>query len=114
MSELLGIARVKVHEGKLDEYRRLIDRCFESVRTKDSGTLQYDLYFNEEQSEFIVLERYRDSAALLEHAANLGGTMDAIFAITSITGEILGSPNPELRKALETYGVRIFAPFRSL
>jgi hypothetical protein len=40
--------------------------------------------------------------------------MDAIFAITSITGEILGSPSPELRKALESYGVRIFAPFRSM
>jgi quinol monooxygenase YgiN len=42
------------------------------VRTKDTGTLQYDIYFNDDQSECIVLERFRDSEALIEHAANLG------------------------------------------
>ena len=44
----------------------------EIVRTKDTGTLQYDTYFNEDRSEYIVLERNRDSEALIEHGSNLG------------------------------------------
>ena len=44
----------------------------EIVRAKDTGTLQCEIYFSDDQSECIVLERYRDSEALLEHAANLG------------------------------------------
>jgi quinol monooxygenase YgiN len=41
----------------------------EIVRTKDIGPLQYDTYFNDDQSECIVLERFGDSEALIEHAA---------------------------------------------
>jgi quinol monooxygenase YgiN len=51
VAELLGIARFKFHEGKLDEYKRLSARAMEIVRTKDTGTLQYDTYLNEDQSE---------------------------------------------------------------
>jgi quinol monooxygenase YgiN len=57
----------------------------EIVRTKDTGTLQYEIYFNDDQSECIVLERYRDSEALIEHLANLGvkGTRTQIGSVTS-------------------------------
>ena len=67
----LGIARFKFHEGKLEEYKRLSAQAMEIVRTKDTGTLQYDIYFNDDQSECVVLERYRDSEAAIEHARTL-------------------------------------------
>jgi quinol monooxygenase YgiN len=72
VSELLGIARFKFHEGELEEYNRLSVRAMEIVRTKDTGTLPFDIYFNDDQSECMVVERYRDSEALIEHMANLG------------------------------------------
>ena len=58
MNELLGIARFKFHEGKLEEYKRLSAQAMEIVRTKDTGTLRYDIYFNDDQSECMVVERY--------------------------------------------------------
>ena len=69
MSELQGIGRFKFHEGKLEEFKRLSTRAMEIARTRDTGTLQYEIYFNDDQSECIVLERYRDSEALIEHRA---------------------------------------------
>ena len=57
MSELQAIVRFKFHEGKLEEYKRLATQCMEIVRTKDTGTLQYDTYVNDDQSECIVLDR---------------------------------------------------------
>lgn len=33
MSELLCIARLKIHHGKLDEFKHLAARCVELVRT---------------------------------------------------------------------------------
>jgi quinol monooxygenase YgiN len=72
MSELLGVARFRFHEGKREEYLRLSDEAGDIVRTKDSGTLAYDLFLNGDQSECMVIERYRDSEAAIEHAANLG------------------------------------------
>jgi quinol monooxygenase YgiN len=114
MSELLGIARFKFREGKREEYLRLSDQAREIVRTKDSGTLQYDLYLNADQSECMFIERYRDSAAAIEHAANLGHLFDPVLAtITVVHGELLGEPSAELRAKLAGSDVPVlFTPYR--
>jgi quinol monooxygenase YgiN len=79
MSELLCIARLKIHHGKLDEFKHLAARCVELVRTKDTGTLQYESYFNSDNTECLVFERYRDSQALLDHHKNLGTRWPRFF-----------------------------------
>jgi quinol monooxygenase YgiN len=43
----------------------------EIVLRKDTGTLQYDTYFNADQSDCVIVERYRNSEAAMEHATNL-------------------------------------------
>jgi quinol monooxygenase YgiN len=88
----------------------------EIVRTKDSGTLQYDTYLNEDQSECVVVERYRDSEAAMEHAANLGDISAAVLAIVSVVhGELLGEPSAELRAKLADSDVPVlFTPYESM
>lgn len=116
MSELLGIARFKFHPGKRDEYLRLADQAMEIVRTKDLGTLQYDVYLNGDQSETIVIERYRDSQAAIDHAANLGDLFAPVLATVEVVhGELLGEPSPELRARLAGSDVPVlFTPYRSM
>ena len=80
MDEIKGIARVKVHPGKLDEWKRLTEQAMEIVRTRDPGTLQYEVFFNDDESEAIVFERYRDADAALEHFANIGHLMEPLMA----------------------------------
>jgi quinol monooxygenase YgiN len=116
MSELLGIARFKFHEGKVEEFKRLSAQAMEIVRTKDSGTLQYDTYFNDDQSECVVIERYRDSEAAIEHAANLADVSAAVLATVSVVhGELLGEPSEELRANLADMDVpELFTPYESM
>ena len=116
MSELLGIARFRIHEGKLDEYKRLSAQAMEIVRTKDTGTLQYDTYFNDDQSECVVIERYRDSEAALEHAANLADVSAEVLGMVSVVhGELLGEPSAELRAKLADSEVpQLFTPYESM
>ena len=115
MSELVGIARFKFHEGKAEEFKRLSAQAMEIVRTKDTGTLQYDVYFNDDQSECMVLERYRDSEAAIEHAANLGDLFGAVLATVSVVhGELLGEPSAELRAKVAGSVVRVFTPYQSM
>jgi quinol monooxygenase YgiN len=116
VSELKGIARFKIHEGKLEEFKRLSAQAMEIVRTKDTGTLQYDTYFNDDQSECIVLERFRDSEALIQHAENLGDLVEAILATVSVVhGELLGEPSAELLAKLAGSEVpRLFRPYQSM
>jgi len=114
MSELIGIARFKFHEGKRDEYLRLSAQARDIVRTKDSGTLAYDLYLNGDQSECMFIERYRDSDAAIEHAANLGHLFAAVLETVSVVhGELLGEPSAELRAKLAGSDVpALFTPYR--
>ena len=116
MSQLMGIARFKFHEGKLEEFKRLSAQAMEIVRTQDTGTLQYDTYFNDDQSEALVIERFRDSEALIEHSANLGDVSAAILAIVSVVhGELLGEPSEELSAKLADVEVPVvFSPYRSM
>src|SRR4030095_9353372 len=98
MSELLGIARFKFLDGKREEYLRLSEQAREVVRAKEPGTLAYDLYLNGDQSECMFIERYRDSEAAMEHAANLGHMFEAVLATVSVVhGELLGGTSEELR-----------------
>jgi quinol monooxygenase YgiN len=115
-SELLGIARFKFHEGKLEEYKRLSAQAMEIVRTKDTGTLQFDVYFNDDESECMVIERYRDSEAAIEHAANLGDLFGAVLATVSVVhGELLGEASEELRAKLAGSEVPVlFRPYLSM
>jgi quinol monooxygenase YgiN len=113
-SELQGIARYKIHEGKLEEFKRLSAECMEIVRAKDTGTVQYDVYINEEKSEAVVLERYRDSEALIEHLTNLGDVGKAVLATGSVVGELLGEPSAELKAMLADSPVGLFKPFLSM
>jgi quinol monooxygenase YgiN len=114
VNELLGIGRFKFHEGKLDEFKRLSAEIMGIVRTKDTGTLQYDIFFNDDQSECIVVERYQDSSALMEHAQHVGHLMDAIFATGWVSSEMLGDPSAEIRAGMADGEVRLFTPLLSL
>ena len=115
VNELMGIVRVKLHEGKLDEFKRLSAQCLEVVRAKDPGTLQYDTHFNDDQSEAIVVERFTDSDALVQHSANLAHLMESILATGSFTGELLGDPSEEIRARLAGSEVpQLFTPWQTM
>jgi len=115
MSELQGIVRFKFYEGKLEEFKRLTAQAMEIVRTQDTGTLQYETYFNHDESEAMVLERYRDSQALLEHGEHISPLMDAIIATGEVHGELLGDLSDELRANFSDDGpVQLFTPYLSL
>jgi quinol monooxygenase YgiN len=115
VSELIGIARFRFREGRREEYLRLSEQAREFVRAHEPGTLRYDLYLNDDQSECVIIEHYRDSQAAIEHAANLGHMFDAVLATVDIVhGELLGEPNDELRARLAGSDVpMLFTPYIS-
>ena len=112
MGELQGIVRFTFHPGEVEEFKRLCAECLAVVRAKDVGTLQYDTYFNDDETECIVIERFRDSDALIQHSENLAHLMDAIIATGSVSGELLGDLSAELRARFTGGGpVQLFAPW---
>ena len=111
-TELHAIVRFRFHDGDVEEFKRLSVECMDIVRTKDTGTLQYDTYLNADETECIVLERFRDADALIQHGENLAHLMDAIIATGSVSGELLGDLSAELRARFADDGpVQLFTPW---
>ena len=114
-TELQGIVRFRFHEGKVEEFKRLSVRCMEIVRTKDTGTLQYDTFFNDDETEAIVLERFTDVQALIDHGANIGDEMmQAILETGECFGELLGDVPAEMKADLAGGPVQVFGLYQSL
>jgi quinol monooxygenase YgiN len=115
VSELLGIARFRFIEGKRDEYLRLAEQADALVAANEPGTLQYDLFLNDDRTECMIVERYRDSEAAMAHAANVGHLFADVFATVEIVhGELLGKPSAELREKMAGSDVPVlFSPYRS-
>ena len=113
--ELQSIVRFRFHEDKLEEFKRLSATCIEIVRNQDTGTLQYDTFFNADESECIVLERFRDLDALLQHGANIGEElMEQIVATGECFGELLGEVTDEVRANLAGGPVQLFTLYQAL
>jgi len=113
MGELLGIARFTFHEGKVEEYKRLCAQAMEIVRAREPETLEYSIYFNEDETEAVAIERFASSEALLEHGVNMSEISPAVLATGTVEGELLGDPSPELRAKLTGPEPQLFTPWQS-
>ena len=114
MGELVGIARFRFHPGKVEEYKRLSAQAMDIVRARETGTLEYAIYFNEDESEAVVIERFVSSEALIEHGANMSEISPAVLELADVEGELLGEPNDELRAKLTGPEPELFTPYLSL
>lgn len=114
MGELIGIARFRFHPGKVDEYKRLSAEAMDIVRAAEPGTLEYSIYFNEDESEAVVIERFASSEALLTHGANMAQISAQVLQTGTVEGELLGDPNDEIRANLTGVEPELFTPYLSL
>ena len=111
MDEIKGVARAKIRPGKLADYKRLCEEAMEIVRTRDTGTLQYEIFFNEDETEAIVYERYRNADAALEHFSHISHLMEPLVATADVTGELLAEPNEKF--TLGGGGPKLYTPWRA-
>ncbi len=115
MKEIKIVAHLRIHSGKLAEFKAIVEACTKSVREKDTGTVQYDWFFNEDQTESQLWERYRDSDAILEHMANVGEKLGQLFGLVDfLSVDIYGSPSEQLLKAMEGMEKTIYTPFQTI
>ena len=99
---------MRIRDGKLEEFKRVASRFMQVVRERDTGTLQYEVYLNAARSEALVLERYSDVQALLEHHDHVRGLMDALLETCTVSSEVCATPSPELIEALGASGIAIY------
>jgi hypothetical protein len=56
LPEIQGFARFKFHDAKVEELKRLCAEFMDIVRAKDTGTLQFEIYLSDYESECVIYE----------------------------------------------------------
>ena len=109
-----AMVRLKIHPGKLDEFKRIAADSIRLAREKDTGTIRYDIFLNDNDTEAVVYEEFVNPAARLDHLANLGENVAGMLAIVDMQAEVWSHSDPELRASTEGYDVKFFKPFLRL
>jgi quinol monooxygenase YgiN len=109
MSQFEVRARLKVRDGKLDEFKRQAAEMMRQTREKDTGTLVYDWFLSEDGTECEVREAYDDPDALVDHAFHVREARDALFAGSAYDHKMAfyGDPSPRLVALVDKIGVNV-------
>ncbi len=114
MEELQVTARFRIDQADIAQFKSLAEQCIRRVRDKDTGTLQYDGFFSDDETVCEVRETYASSAAVLEHIDHLGDLLGPLFALAPPQISVYGSPSQELRDATADMAPTVYGFFHGL
>ena len=106
-----------IEDGKIEEYKKLIQEMSKMVEVNEPNTLTFQFYLDRSEMKCIVHEAYTDSEAVFVHIAGLASQtiLPKIFSVAKISRfEVYGNPSEELQKVVigfnpQTYN--LFAGF---
>jgi len=102
-------ARLKVREGKLEEFKRQAAEMMRQTRDKDTGTLAYDWFVSNDGTECEVREAYVEADALVDHAFHVREARDVMFEEFAYDHKMAfyGEPSPRLVELVDKIGVNV-------
>lgn len=100
-------ARMKIRPGMIEGFKNQAAECISKVKQKDPGTLQYDWFLNDDNTECEIRETYENSDALLAHVENLREPLRILFErfATDHSVVIYGDPSAQLLENAKSRGV---------
>ena len=100
-------ANMKIRPGMIDGFKNQAAECISKVKQKDPGTLQYDWFLNDDNTECEIRETYENSDALLAHVENLREPLRILFErfATDHSVVIYGDPSAQLLENAKSRGV---------
>ena len=96
-------AEFTIQEGKIEEYKRLVQEMSRVVEANEPDTINYQFYLNRDETKCIVHETYTNSEAVFAHISGIASQtiLPQIFNISRISRfEVYGNPSVELQKVL--------------
>ena len=93
-----------IEQGKIEEYKKLIQDMSRVVEANEPETIGYRFYLNrDDETKCIVYETYSNSEAVFAHMNGVASQtiLPNIFNVSKITKfEVYGNPSEELQNVL--------------
>jgi quinol monooxygenase YgiN len=107
-------AEFTIEEGKIEEYKKLVQEMSRAVEANEPDTIDYQFYLNRAETKCIVHETYANSEAVLAHNAGVASQtiLPKIFSISRISRfDVYGNPSEELQKVLTSFNPQTYNLF---
>jgi quinol monooxygenase YgiN len=107
-------AEVTIEEGKVEEYKKLVQDMSRAVEANEPDTINYQFYLNKAETECIVWETYASSEAVFAHINGVASQtiLPKIHSVSKISRlDVYGNPSVELQKALRSIGPQTYNLF---
>jgi quinol monooxygenase YgiN len=109
MSRFEVRAKLKVHDGQLEGFKRQAAEMMQQAREKDTGTLAYDWFLSDDGTQCEVREAYTDADALIDHAFHVREARDVMFEEFAYDHRMAfyGEASPRLNEFVDKIGVDV-------
>ncbi len=107
-------AEFTIKEGKIEEYKKLIQDMSNAVEANEPDTIGYQFYLNSSETKCIVSETYANSEAVFAHSNGVASQtiLPKIFNVSRISRfEVYGNPRAELQKLLTSFSPETYNRF---
>lgn len=104
MSVIESYAIFRPHDGRVDEFRSLLDLVIDKVGKNEPGTLRYDWFSNAIGTEYLAIDTYVDEAAMFQHQQNVGKQFAQLLGLVDMELEVLGELSSTADQALTRLG----------
>jgi quinol monooxygenase YgiN len=107
-------AEFSIAEGKVEEYKQLIQEMTKLVKANEPDTIEYKFYLNIDGSKCSVHETYRNSKAAVNHNNSIASQtiLPKIFGTARLNRiDVYGNPDQELREVLASFNAQIYDLF---
>jgi quinol monooxygenase YgiN len=108
-------AEFTIEEGKIEEYKELVQDMSRVVEANEPDTIDYQFYLNrDDETKCIVHEIYTNSEAVLAHNTGVASQtiLPKIFSVSRISRfDVYGNPSKELRKVLTSFSPQFYNLF---
>lgn len=94
------------------EFRRVAAQSLE-IAKGEPGVLQFDWFFNDDETRCVMRETYESSEAVLEHVASIGDIFGRLIELGGgFQLEVFGSPSPQLLEAGAVFQPTVYSYFQ--
>ena len=95
MEKMFTYAKFVIHPGKTEEFKALARQCVDIVRAQEPGTLFYEWFLNDAETECVAIDGYADLDAVMLHVQHIAPLMRQIMAVSDRYLEMYGADPTE-------------------
>ena len=99
-TQVFWLLTLKVQPDQFTQLKALVTQIVAAV-AKEPGTIEYDWSISADHKTLMVVERYADSAAVVQHGKDFGPFAKEFFAMAKPSHFVVfGAPDAEAKKAI--------------